>query len=408
MGQTTVLIADKLAESCIDELREAGCDVRYEPELKDEGLTSAIRDSGCTVLVVRSTKVNAEMLQASTELALIVRAGAGYNNIDVEEASRRSIMVSNCPGKNAIAVAELAMGLMLALDRRIADNVVDLREGLWKKKEYGKARGLKGRTLGICGLGEIGKAVMRRAKAFKMEVAGWSRSLTPALADKYDIRYCETIGELASISDVFSIHLAANKATEKIIDASVINQLKPGSFVINTSRAEVVDQAALEKAIVEKALRAGLDVFEKEPGASDTEFNDGIVKLDGVVYGTHHIGASTEQAQDEIARETVRIITNFAKTGEICNCVNLREDTPAQYVLVVRHRNRPGVLAHTLNKISHSGINVEEMQNIICAGSDAARAQIVLDGPLDKATRDAILEGNDHILAVTMSANINA
>ncbi|MGB0716171.1 MAG: NAD(P)-dependent oxidoreductase [Phycisphaerae bacterium] len=408
MGRTAVLIADKLADWCIADLKESGCEVHYQPELKDDALTNAIRDTSCRVLVVRSTKVKAEMLRASVDLALIVRAGAGYNNIDVEEASRRSIMVANCPGKNAIAVAELAMGLMLAVDRRIADNVVDLRSGLWKKKEYAKARGLKGRTLGICGMGEIGKAVMRRAQAFKMNIAGWSRSLTPEVAEQYGIQYCETIGELASVSDVFSIHLAANKATEKIIDQSVIDKLRPGSYVINTSRAEVIDQSALEHAITTKNLRAGLDVFEHEPGASDTEFADNIVNLEGVVYGTHHIGASTDQAQDEIARETVRIITHFVRNGEVCNCVNLREDAPAHYVLVVRHKNKPGVLAHTLNKISHSGINVEEMQNIICAGSDAACAQIVLDGPLDEATQLAIRDGNEHVLAVTISENIDA
>ena len=169
-----VLVADTFEKSGLDGLKTAGCDVVYRPDLKDDALTAAIRESSADVLVVRSTPVTGAMLE-SGGLSLVVRAGAGYNTIDVATASARGIYVSNCPGKNAIAVAELAFALLLALDRRIPDNVAELRAGAWNKKEYSKARGLYGRTLGLLGYGNIGQEVARRAHAFGMPIVVWSR-----------------------------------------------------------------------------------------------------------------------------------------------------------------------------------------------------------------------------------------
>src|SRR6188768_2568889 len=157
-----VLVADKFEKSGVEGLKAAGCEVIYEPDLKEDSLSQAIGASGADVLVVRGTKVTAPMLDAG-RLSLIVRAGAGYNTIDVAAASERGIYVSNCPGKNAIAVAELAFALILALDRRVADNVIALRAGEWNKKEFSKARGLFGRTLGLVGLGKIGQEMIPRA-----------------------------------------------------------------------------------------------------------------------------------------------------------------------------------------------------------------------------------------------------
>src|SRR3954464_15975292 len=169
-----ILVADKFEKSGIDGLQAAGCEVVYEPELKDDALAQAIGSSGADVLVVRGTKVTAPMLDAG-RLSLIVRAGAGYNTIDVAGASTRGIYVSNCPGKNAIAVAELAFGLILSLDRRILDNVAELRGGTWNKKEFSKAQGLYGRTLALLGVGSIGQEMIRRAAGFGMNVVIWSR-----------------------------------------------------------------------------------------------------------------------------------------------------------------------------------------------------------------------------------------
>jgi D-3-phosphoglycerate dehydrogenase len=397
-----VLIADKFEESGINGLQEIGCEVVFNADLKDQSLVEAIRDSHADVLVVRSTKVTEPMLDAG-RLSLVVRAGAGFNTIDVKAASARGIYVSNCPGKNSVAVAELAFGLILALDRRLADNVAELRAGKWNKKEFGKARGLYGRTLGLVGLGQIGREMITRAKAFGMNVTGWSRSLTPESAAELGIAFRQTIIEVAHDCDILSVHLALAPDTRGVINADVFEVMSPGSYLINTSRAEIVDQAALKQAIKTKGLRAGLDVFADEPATATGAFNDEIVTLPNV-YGTHHIGASTDQAQEAIAAETVRIIREFKETGRVPNVVNLADHTPATHLLVVRHQDRPGVLAHVLNEVKAANINVQRMENIVFAGAEAAVARIELDGTLEPETVDRIRSGNSDIIEINLIA----
>src|SRR5256712_11708117 len=303
-----VLVADKFEKSGLDGLTAAGCEVVYQPDASGDALTSAIRESGADVLVVRSTSVTAPMLEAGA-LSLVVRAGAGYNTIDVATASRRGIYVSNCPGKNAIAVAELAFALLLAVDRRVADNVADLRAGTWNKKEYSKAKGLFGRTLGLLGYGNIGQEVAKRAHAFGMPIVVWSRRFATGRADVGDqvvpMLFAKTPEEAAGLSDILSVHLALTSDTRGLVSASVIDRLKPSSYFINTARAEVVDYAALARVIGEKGIRVGLDVFAAEPTGAAGDFTDAIASLPGV-FGPHPIGASTHQAQETVAAETVR------------------------------------------------------------------------------------------------------
>ena len=395
-----VLIADKFEKSGLDGLKAAGCEVIYQPDLKDETLTAAIRDTTADVLVVRSTAVTAPMLEAGP-LSLVVRAGAGYNTIDGATASKRGIYVSNCPGKNAIAVAELAFALLLALDRRIPDNVADLRAGTWNKKEYSKARGLYGRTLGLLGYGNIGQEMARRAHAFGMPIVVWSRRFATGKDDVANepipLTAAKSPEEVAEKSDVLSVHLALTGETRGLVDASVLGKLKPGACFVNTARAEVVDYAALEQAIRERNLRVGLDVFANEPKDATGTFADAIASLPNV-YGTHHIGASTDQAQDAIAAETVRIITSYKDTGKVPNVVNLAKKTPATHMLVVRHVDRPGVLAHVFDRLRGNAINVQETENVILEGTQAAVARINIDGkPPDGLLRE-IYSGNSDIL----------
>lgn len=395
-----VLIADKFEQSGLDGLNAAGCDVIYQPDLKDDALTQALRDSSADVLVVRSTAVTGPMLETGS-LSLVVRAGAGYNTIDVATASRRGIYVSNCPGKNAIAVAELAFGLVLALDRRVPDNVADLRADIWNKKEYSRARGLFGRTLGLLGYGNIGQEMAKRAHAFGMPIVVWSRRFAMGndlIADEpIPMQLATSPAELAERSDVFSVHLALSADTKGLVNASVIDKLKPGSYFINTARAEVVDHAALEKAVRERGIRVGLDVFAAEPPGATGAFADPIVSLPNV-YGTHHIGASTDQAQEAIAAEAVRIITSYKDTGKVPNVVNLAKKTRATHMLVVRHRDRPGVLAHVFEHLRNGNINVQETENVIFEGAQAAVARINLDGAPSDALLKAVQGGNSDIL----------
>jgi len=395
-----VLVADKFEKTGLDGLKAAGCDVLYQADLKDDSLTAAIRDSGADVLVVRSTAVTAPMLEAGA-LSLVVRAGAGYNTIDVATASKRGIYVSNCPGKNAVAVAELAFGLILALDRRIPDNVADLRAGKWNKKEYSQARGLFGRTLGLLGYGNIGQEMARRAHAFGMPIVVWSRRFVTGRADGGDaavpMQIAKTPEEVAARADVLSVHLALSADTRGIVNASVLDSLKPGSYFINTARAEVVDHAALERAVRERQIRVGLDVFAGEPTGATGDFKDPLTSLPNV-YGTHHIGASTDQAQEAIAAETVRIIATYKDSGKVPNVVNLAKKTPATHMLVVRHVDRPGVLAHVFKHLRAGNLNVQETENVIFEGAQAAVARINLDGapPADLLTQ--IQDGNADIL----------
>ena len=393
-----VLIADKFEQSGIDGLNAAGCQVRYEPGLNDDTLVDTAEQYRPDVLIVRSTRVPESVLTAGA-LKLVVRAGAGYNNIDVAAASRRGIYVANCPGKNAIAVAELAFGLILALDRRIAENVISLRGGKWNKAEFSKARGLFGRTLGVVGLGQIGREMVPRAEAFGMSVVAWSRSLTAARAEELGITRCATLPELAAASDVVTVHVALNNETRGLIGAEFFDAMRPGASFINTSRAEVVDEVALAWAIRDKKIRAGLDVFEKEPAGGAGEFTD---KIANSVYGTHHIGASTEQAQEAIAAETVRIVKAFKETGKAPNVVNLATATPATCALMIRHLDRPGVLAGVLDALSKALINVQEMENVVFDGAEAAVARINLETEPGGTLLQSLRNSNTNILDISL------
>jgi D-3-phosphoglycerate dehydrogenase len=395
-----ILIADKFPDGGRTELVQSGFDVAYDPELKDDALRAAIASSAADILVVRGTKVSGEMLEAG-RLSLVVRAGAGYNTIDVKTASSRGIYVTNCPGKNSIAVAELAFGLILALDRRIPDNVSDLREGRWNKKEYSKARGLFGRTLGLVGVGRIGQEMISRAKAFGMPVVAWSRSLTLERAERLGIELKQSPLEVASASDVVSVHVALNNDTRNLIGENFFAAMKQGSYFINTSRAEVADQAALVGAVKNRGLKAGLDVFAGEPTAGVGVVEDDIFKLEGVI-GTHHIGASTDQAQQAIAEETVRIIREYKESGRAPNVVNLAKKSPATHLLVVRHFDRVGVLASVFDPLKKAGINVEETENIVFDGAVAAIARIHLDSAPSDVVLDSIRSNSKDIIELSL------
>ncbi|HML15813.1 MAG TPA: 3-phosphoglycerate dehydrogenase family protein [Bryobacteraceae bacterium] len=393
-----VLIADKFEQSGVDGLTSAGCEVSYQPGLKDDALAAAVEAFRPDALVVRSTAVNEAILSAGA-LKLVVRAGAGYNTIDVAAASRRGIYVSNCPGKNSVAVAELAFGLMLSLDRKIPDNVIALRQGQWRKGEFSKARGLFGRTLGLVGVGQIGREMIPRARGFGMRVAAWSRSLTAESAAELGVERKNSAEEVAAVSDAVSIHVALNSQTRGLLGARFFEAMRPGALFVNTARAELVDPEEMSRAIREKGIRVGLDVYAKEPSASTGDFADPIAQQ---VYGTHHIGASTEQAQDAIAAETVRIVQTFQETGKVPNVVNLARTTPATCALIVRHLDRPGVLASVLDAISGARINVQEMENVVFEGAEAAVARIHLETEPAESLLEQVRSSNANILELSV------
>ncbi len=393
-----VLIADKLDVQTVSALKALGMEVEVRSGLPSDGLTEVLAETN--ILVVRSTKVTAEAIQAAPQLSLIIRAGAGVDTIDLDAASARGIYVTNCPGKNTDAVAELAVGLMIAADRRIADGTIAMREGKWLKKELSKANGLAGRTLGILGYGAIGRAVAQRAAGLGMSVLAWSRGLTPEKAEADGVGCAASPEALAAACDAVSVHLAFTSETKHLVSKQFFDAMKPGAIFVNTLRGSLVDTAALRAAIADKQLRVGLDVFEGEPAGGEAPWADR--ELAASVTCTPHIGASTEQASEAVAAEVVRIVELFLKTGHPANAVNLCERSPAAHRLVVRHYDRVGVLATVLDGLRQEGINIEEMENTVFAGATAACCSMLLN-KLPSSTLLGALRNNENTLHVTLS-----
>lgn len=392
-------MADSIDPSTVDVLTERGHQCVSEPKLSADDLRGRI--GGFEVLVVRSTKVTAATIEAADALEVIVRAGAGTNTIDVGAASEVGIYVTNVPGRNAIAVAELTMGLLLAIDRRIADNVADLRTGSWNKATYSKADGLFGQVMGIVGLGEIGFAVAERATAFGLHVRAIRKDRDEAAEERIkalDIELVDSLEDLVATSDIVSIHVPAAPETESMFDARLLGRMKEGAILLNTSRGDVLDEAALLDALETRSLRAGLDVYPDEPGSGSTEWSSKLAQHPHVV-GTHHIGASTAQAQRAVAEGVVEIIDAFVR-GEIRNCVNLAPTRLGTHTLHVRHFDRVGVLAGVFDILRRRELNVEQMENRVFEGRNAAVATIDVVGDVGPDLV-AALEGLDDVIHVS-------
>jgi len=393
------LIADSFPQSYVTEISNLGVDVQYKPKLKAEELAANIGDA--SILIVRSTEVHADCINAGKNLSLIIRAGAGVNTIDVKAANARGIYVANCPGKNSIAVAELTMALLLAMDRRVVENVTDLRGGKWNKSEYSKADGVFGKTIGIIGVGQIGKEVITRAKAFGLRVIAWSRSLTPEKAEKLEVEYASSVEALVPQCDIVSIHVALKPETRNLINKNIIHSMKPGTIFLNTSRAEVVDEAALREAVTAGVIKVGADVFLNEPEEKSGPYSNPLAMMPGV-YGTHHIGASTNQAQNAVAAEVVSIINDYMHQGVVRNWVNRAKKTAAKWQLVVRHFDKPGVLANVLDDLKGSKINVQEIENVIFEGQQTACCTMKLDARPAEEIVEGIRKRADEVIQASL------
>lgn len=396
-----ILFADKLPDQTIHDLEAHGHECTMEPGLGADDLPAQI--GGYDALVVRSTKVPRAVFEASDRLVLVIRAGAGTNTIDTDAAAERAVFVCNVPGRNAAAVAELTMGLLLSVDRRIADNVADLRDGRWDKKTYGKAEGLLGSTMGILGLGSIGFLVAERAVAFGIRVQSVDRPGRSAeavtRAEELGITMCDSVEELVASSDIVSLHVPASSQTKHLVDEAFLARMRPGAILINTSRGDVVDEDALLQALDEGRVRAGLDVFDGEPGSGQAEWDSPLAKHPGVV-ATHHIGASTSQAQRAIAQGVTEIVDAFM-TGDARHCVNLDPDRLGSIQLTVRHLDRVGVLAQVLTTLRTAHLNVQHMVNRVFRGGEAAVAFIDVEGHATDEMLDA-LRAVPHVLGVSV------
>lgn len=397
-----ILFADAFEQSGLDALSADGYELDYQPQLNASDLARAVREAD--VLVVRSTQVEAEVFENPGPLGLVIRAGAGTNTIDAEAAAKQAVFVANVPGKNAVAVAELTMGLIMAIDRRIADNVFDARSGTWNKKLYSQAGGLYGKTLGIIGLGQIGMSVAERARAFGLKVLAVAKDRDATTAERMQDLGIETVPDLealAGASDIVSVHVPAGPSTKRMIDSAFLSQMRPGAILINTSRGDVVDEASLIEAVEKNGLRVGIDVFEDEPAESIGEFESKLARHPAV-YTTHHIGASTAQAQEAIAAEIVEMIRDYER-GHIRNVVNLIPPPPVGSIMIVRHYDRVGVLSTVLGALRSAGLNVQEMQNQVFAGAGAALASIHVEGEIPESARSEVA-ANPDIIHVSVRA----
>ncbi len=394
-----ILFADALPEAFTDLLTDRGDECIVSPELGADDIGDAI--GGIDVLVVRSTKVTAETIDRSDRLGLIVRSGAGTNTVDCQAAANAGIYVCNVPGTNSIAVAELALGLLLAVDRHIPSASTDLKRGTWNKKGYSEADGLMGKTFGLVGVGEIGLAAAERARSFGMTVVAERkadrRPDVDARIRSIGIRLVEDLDQLVTESDIISIHVPGGASTENLVDERFLDLMKPGAILINTSRGEVVDEEALISAMDDKGIRAGLDVYRDEPATSTGEFASVLAAHPNVV-GTHHIGASTQQAQDATSAGTIDVIEAY-RTGDPMNCVNVVRTRVGSVTITIRHFDRVGVLAASLQVLRRADINVQTMENKVFQGSNAAMAIIDVSGEVtENITRE--LAGLDNVIQV--------
>jgi D-3-phosphoglycerate dehydrogenase len=391
--QLKVLVADKFPEKYIQQMKDLDLEVEYQPKLGENELAKAAKH--VDILIVRSTVVNEETIKSSNKLNLIIRAGSGVNNINIAAANKKGIYVTNCPGMNAVAVAELAMGLMIALDRFIPDNVSDFNNGVWNKDRYSKGRGLKGKTLGLIGVGNIGKEVAKRALAFEMNVYG--KDITRI--EGVQIKDFSEMDQLLLLCDVVSIHLPATPQTKGLFNKQMFSYMKNGAYLINTSRQDIVVEDDLLEAIKEKNIRYACDVFKGEPESKSGEVSSKLQNNPNI-YVTHHIGASTEQAQDAVAQETINIINHYIHSGVIDHWVNRAKITDAHYQLVVKHFDKPGVLAGVLDLLREGDINVEEIENVIFDGGLAASCTMKLK---NAATAEMIkkMSENPNVISVS-------
>ncbi len=325
-----ILIADSFPGTALAAIEADGARCDYRPGITAEELPDAVGDAD--VLVVRSTRVDARTIAVGHRLRSVIRAGSGTNTIDRDAAAARGVAVCNVPGRNAIAVAELAFALLLCLDRQVPDAVADLRAGAWDKARYGKARGLYGRSIGIVGLGDIGLAFAERAHAFGMRlhaIAKPDRAPEAATrAQACDVDFVADLATLAGSCDVLSFHVPCSESTRGMVGRELLAQCRDGAWIINTSRGEIVDEPALIDALDTRGMRAGLDVFDGEPTAPTGVFDSPLARHPGV-YGTHHVGASTEQAQQAVADEVVRMLGALAE-GRLLHCVNGVRDAASE------------------------------------------------------------------------------
>ena len=314
-----VIVADKISERGVELLRKSGLNTVLTSK---ETIAAELADADA--LIVRSaTRVTKDLLEKAPKLRAVGRAGVGVDNIDLPEATKRGVLVMSTPGGNAVSVAEHTFALMLALARQVPKVDAGLREGRWEKSSSGTE--LRGKTLGLIGLGRIGGEVARRAEAFDMKIIAYDPYISEAAAKELQVELVN-LDRLLAESDFISLHTALSPATQNMINAKSIEKMKKSARIVNAARGELIDEAALAEALKKGRLAgAALDVFVEEPPK-----NSPLIGLPNLI-GTPHIAGSTAEAQEEVGTQVAVQIRDYLTDGIIRNAVNLPALSADQY-----------------------------------------------------------------------------
>jgi D-3-phosphoglycerate dehydrogenase / 2-oxoglutarate reductase len=315
-----IIVADKISERGIALLRETGWEVLLPAAA---ALPSELVDADA--LIIRSaTKATAALLEKASKLRVIGRAGVGVDNVDVEAATKRGVLVMNTPGGNAVSVAEHTIALMLGLARAVPQANASIQAGRWEKSAFSGTE-MRGKTLGLVGLGRVGTEVARRARGLEMKVVAYDPFVTPAAAREVEVELLP-LDEVLRQSDVVSLHTSLSGSTEKMIDAAAIAKMKKGARLINCARGELIDEAALAEALKSGQLAgAAVDTFATEPPK-----NSPLVGLPNLI-ATPHIAGSTAEAQEEVGTAIALQVRDYLAEGIIRNAVNMPALSPDQY-----------------------------------------------------------------------------
>lgn len=358
-----IIIADEISEKGVAILKNSGHEVDIRPGLKEDELVKII--GGYDAMIVRSaTKATKNIIQAS-KLKVIGRAGVGIDNIDLEAATQKGILVMNAPSGNIISTAELAVALIFALARNVAQADKTMKEQKWEKKKF-TGRQLAGKTLGIIGLGRVGAEVVKRAQGLGMVVIAYDPLISPELAVKLHVRLVD-LNNLLSQADIITIHTTLTPQTKDMIGAEQISKMKKSAFIINTARGGIINEDALFEALKEKKIAgAALDVFSKEP-LEDWK----LAQLENCIC-TPHLGASTKEAQEEVGSEIAEQINLYLTQGIVKNAMNLPAALDPVLIPYMDLATKLGMMGTQLAKKNVSSVEIK------CSGEIAQRDTKIL------------------------------
>jgi len=389
-----IVVAEKMSSAAVDQLREPGWTV-ITPDQLNGSLAKEV-ETADALLVRSAVQVDGALLAKASKLRVIGRAGVGVDNIELEPATRKGIAVMNTPGANAVAVAEITIGMMLGMARFIPRANQLMHDGKWEKKSL-QGTELRGKTLGILGLGKIGMEVARRARSFGMELLGHDPFVAPAIAKENGIRLV-SLDELYAASDYLSLHVGLTPQTQNMINADSIRKMKRGVRLVNCARGELVDEAALVDGLKNGQIgAAALDVFVQEPLKESA-----LQKLDNVIL-TPHIAGSTNEAQEAVGQQIAQQVKEYLKHGVIQNAVNVPSVSQEEYETLKPYITLAERMGAFLAQVSASSI--EEISISYSGHITEWKTELIRNGAIKGILNVAVEEKANLVNAASLAAS---